>query len=161
MAIQETFNLDFIMNYFKIFDITEEIDIDLDLLEEKYHNFQRNFHPDKAGVEEIEKSMAFNEGFEILSDEFSRIAHLLKINGIDVNNDTKAPKVDMSVLQEVMSLQERISEGEDVKNELKEKCDDALTKTKKFFNEGDFNESAQGLMKVKYLRKALKDLKKI
>ncbi len=144
------------MNYFKIFEIKEEIEIDLDLLEEKYHDFQRNFHPDKAGIEEIEKSMAFNEGFDILSDEFSRIAHLLKINGIDVNDDSKAPKVDMEVLQEAMELQERILEGEDLKKEIGEKCDAALTETKRLFENGDFDRSAQELMRVKYLRKASK-----
>ena len=100
--------------------------------------------------------MAFNEGFDILSDEFSRIAHLLKINGIDVNDDSKAPKVDMEVLQEAMELQERILEGEDLKKEIGEKCDAALTETKRLFEDKDFDGSAQELMRVKYLRKASK-----
>ncbi len=144
------------MNYFKIFDIEEKIEIDLDLLEEKYHDFQRNFHPDKAGVEEVEKSIAFNEGYEVLSNEFSRIAHLLKIKGIDINDDEKAPKVDMETLQEVMDLQERAEQGENVKDEITKKCNDALSETKGFFNDGDFDKAAQSLMKAKYLKKAKK-----
>lgn len=148
------------INYFEIFDLEEKIEIDLDLLEEKYHDFQRSFHPDKAGVEEVEKSIAFNEGYEILSNEFSRVAHLLKIKGIDINNDEKAPKVNMSTLQEVIELQERAEKGENVKDELNEKCNDSLGEAKKFFNDGDFDKSAQSLMRAKYLKKALKDLKK-
>ncbi len=149
------------MNYFKIFEIKEEIDIDLDLLEEKYHEFQRNFHPDKAGVEEIEKSMAFNEGFEVLSDEISRIAHLLQIKDININDDEKAPKVDVSVLQEVMELQEKILEGGADLSEISKKIDEALIESRDFYDKNELEKAAQSLIRVKYLKKALKDLKKI
>lgn len=154
------------MNYFKIFEIKEEIDIDLDLLEEKYHAFQRSFHPDKAGTGQIEKSIAFNEGFEVLSNEFLRLAHLLKINNIDVGNDSKAPKVAMEVLQEVMQIQESsLDADENEKDELKKnlslKIKESISKTKDFLVKKEFGDAAQSLMKAKYLKKALKDLKRV
>ena len=154
------------MNYFKIFDIEEEIEIDLDLLEEKYHAFQRNFHPDKAGIEEIEKSISFNAGYDILNDEFLRIAHLLKINGVDIENDSKAPKVDVIVLQEIMEIQEKISaadvtEAVKIKEDLSTKIKKSLTETKDFFAKSNFEDASQSLMKVKYLKKALREVKKV
>lgn len=154
------------MNYFEIFEIKEEYDIDLELLEEKYHDFQRSFHPDKAGIDEIEKSIALNDGFKVLSDPILRAAHILKLNGIDVNNDSKAPKVDMVVLQEVMELREKIMEGPkeeklQIKNELNEKLKESLDEAKNHLTNKNFKDAAQSLMKARYLKKTLQDLKKI
>ena len=154
------------INYFEIFEIKEEFDIDLDLLEEKYHDFQRNFHPDKAGIAEIEKSIALNDGFKVLSDPLLRAAHILKLNGIDVNNDSKAPKVDMAVLQQIMELQEEIMEGSDeekarLKSDLKNMLDEANDNTKGLLSERKFADAAQSLMKARYLKKTLSDLKKL
>ncbi len=154
------------INYFDIFEIKEEYDIDLDLLEEKYHDFQRSFHPDKAGIDEIEKSIALNDGFKVLNDPILRSAHILKINGVDVNDDSKAPKVDMQVLQQVMELQEEILASDDIqkqqlKNELQNMVTTALNDTKNLLTTNQFTAAAQSLMKAKYLKKALSDLKKI
>ena len=153
------------MNYFEIFEIKEEYDIDLELLEEKYHDFQRSFHPDKAGIDEIEKSIALNDGFKVLSDSILRAAHILKLNGIDVNNDSKAPKVDMEVLQQVMELQEEILQSDPskkqlLKTQLQELVKNAIAETKNFLLERNFEKAAQSLMKAKYLKKTLSDLKK-
>lgn len=153
------------MNYFEIFEIKEEYDIDLDLLEEKYHDFQRSFHPDKAGIDEIEKSIALNDGFKVLSDPILRAAHILKLNGIDVNNDSKAPKVDMEVLQQVMDLQEEILQSESskkqpLKTQLQDLVKNAIAETRDLLLKSNFEKAAQSLMKAKYLKKTLSDLKK-
>jgi molecular chaperone HscB len=141
-------------NFFELFEIEEKFQIDLDLLEEKYLNFQRNFHPDKAGIAEIEKSILFNEGYDILNDDFRRAAHILKLHGIDIEDDGKAPKVDQNTLMEIFSLQEEPQKID--KNEIKEKIKSLFTNTQNYLENGDFEKAAQDLMKVKYYRTILK-----
>lgn len=152
-------------NYFELFGFAEKIDIDLDILEEKYLEFQRNFHPDKAGIKEIEKSILINEGYDILKDDISRASHILKLNEIDIENDEKAPKVDFETLSEIMTIQEKIidsdqNEKKQIEQELKTKIKELLQIVKNEINNKNFVSSAQNLMKLKYYSKALKDLKK-
>lgn len=45
------------MNYFEIFELKLQTEINLDELEAKYLNFQQQFHPDKATTKDIEKSI--------------------------------------------------------------------------------------------------------
>ena len=55
------------MNYFEIFEIKEEFDIDLDLLEEKYHDFVMQ----TATELDIPIIDIHNEVFELHSDPLS------------------------------------------------------------------------------------------
>lgn len=152
-------------NYFKIFDFEEKIDIDQEILEEKYLEFQRNFHPDKAGIKEVEKSILINEAYDTLKEDFARAAHILKLNGIDIENDEKAPKVDFEILSEIMEIQEEIlasdedSQKQDLAKQLKEKKQDFFNQTKEKIAQKNFEEAAQNLMAAKYYNKAIKDLR--
>ena len=39
--------IDFNQNYFELFELECSVDINSEILEKKYLNFQKNFHPDK------------------------------------------------------------------------------------------------------------------
>jgi len=68
---------------------------------------QHEFHPDKSSLADIEKSIAVNEGYEILRNPLRRAAHILQLHGIDVEKDGNALKPDMATLEEVMEIQEK------------------------------------------------------
>lgn len=145
-------------NYFEILGISEGFLLDEDELEEKYLGFQRDFHPDKAGVAEVEKSILVNEAFEVLGDEFSRLSHLLQLKGIDIEDDSKAPKVDFVVLQEIFELQERLTDeaGKEVLAFAKKRMNEVFKEAALAFEDGDFSGSAQKLMQAKYFKKLRK-----
>ena len=150
------------MNYFEIFDLEIATDIDLDEIEAKYLAFQQQFHPDKASTADIEKSILLNEAFEVLQKPFSRLCYILQLNGIDILDDEKAPKVDSKTLQEVWDIQEKSLEmspqekeetKEDLKNKVKKLIDDAAQE----INSKDYVSAAQSLIKSKYFNKILKN----
>lgn len=151
------------MNYFEIFNIKFDQEIDLDEIEAKYLAFQQQFHPDKASTADIEKSILINDAFTTLQDPIKRYAYILKENGIDILDDTKAPKVKPEILSQVWDLQEQISENNDTQNQqlkatLKEKITNLFTATFNEIKNKNFDEAAQILITTKYFNKILKDL---
>jgi len=153
------------INYFKIFSLKEEFAIDLSELEEKYLKLQSQFHPDKSSVAEIEKSMLINEAYKILCDDFLRACHILSLNDIDLINDEKAVRVDMATLEEILKLQEKIAEISNLdeitklQSGINLEIKSLITKAVEYFTANDFKVAAQFLVKAKYLKKSLSDLK--
>jgi len=149
-------------NYFEIFSLPQSFFIDETLLEKKYLEFQNQFHPDKSSSADISKSIEVNEGYKILSDDFLRACYILQLKGIDILHDEKAVKVDFATLEEQLELQEKISEMTD-KNEMESLRKDLNSKVKALISqsmEAQADEhSAQLLVKAKYLKKSLEDLK--
>ena len=91
-------------NYFELFNLTPKFTIDLSEIEKKYHQFQNQFHPDKADFDSIEHSILINEAYKILSDDFLRASHLLQLKNIDIENDENHIKPDITTLQEILDL---------------------------------------------------------
>ena len=154
------------MNYFEIFDLKINTQIDLDQLEETYLTFQQQFHPDKASTADIEKSILLNEAFEVLKTTFSRLSYILKLQGTDILDDTKAPKVDNETLQEIWELQEELLESSQdekikLKKELKNKVSNLLTQSAEEINNKNFTKAAQILIRSKYFNKILQSLKSV
>lgn len=149
-------------NYFEIFSLPAKFEIDLVDLEKKYLEFQNLFHPDKSSTDEIERSIEINEAYKILSDDFLRAAHILQLNGIDILHDEKAVKPDMAILSEVLELQEKIFEMTD-KNEIEDLRKKLNSEVKQLISQAmktlKIEDSAQILVKAKYFKKSLEDLK--
>lgn len=153
------------MNHFEQFSLPEKFDIDLGELEKKYLELQNQFHPDNAGLDDVEKSISINEAYKTLSDDFNRACYLLSLKNIDIQNDEKAIKPDFVTLEMILELQEKISEISDLKeietlrtnldSEVKILIEEAM----KIFAENKIEQSAQILVKAKYLKKSLQDLK--
>ena len=151
-------------NYFEIFALTPHFEIDLDDLEKKYLEFQREFHPDNASSADIEQSIAINEAYKILKSPLSRASYILQLNGIDLENDSNAPRPDMATLEEILELQEQVAEIaadeiENLKKELNLKIKSLLKKAALELDAQDFKKAAQVLIKAKYFDKTLRDLK--
>jgi molecular chaperone HscB len=152
-------------NHFEKFQLTEKFQINLTDLEKKYFDLQNQFHPDVSGLEDIEESIAINEAYKILSDDFNRACYLLSLKGIDIKNNEKAVKPDFSTLEEVLELQEKITEISDkneietLRKKLNEEIKQLISKAMECFEALQTELSAQFLVKAKYLKKSLEDLK--
>jgi len=152
-------------NHFTTFALLPSFGIDLDDLEKKYLEFQKQFHPDKSSTSDIEQSIAANEAYNILQNPLTRASHILQLNGIDLENDSDAPKVDTATLLEVLELREKISENnfaeiEVLKKDLNLKIKSLLQETVTNLDNQDFKTAAQILIKAKYFDKTLRDLKR-
>ena len=150
-------------NYFRIFNLEEKFDINLDTLEQKYFDFQQQFHPDRAGISEIEKSILVNEAYEILKNPLHRASHILQLHNINIEKDKNAPKADIATLSEVLEIQEKIpemslQEKKNLKKQLEERIATLLQEIGLSLDNQEFNEAAQILMRIKYFDKTLRDL---
>jgi len=148
-------------NFFDLFSLPQKFSIDFSVLEKKYLEFQKQFHPDKSSSDDISKSIEINEAYKILSDDFLRACYLLRLKGVDILNDERAVKVDITTLEQQLELQEKISEiSKDEIDELRKKINSEF---KQLIAEAmevfDIKTSAQLLVKAKYLKKSLEDLK--
>ncbi len=145
-------------NFFDLFSLPTNFSIDLDTLEKKYFEFQKKFHPDKYGdkSDEIEQSIAINEAYEVLSNPLKRAAHILRLNGLDVENDVVAPKVDQATLLEVFEMRES---GDLSAKDLSQKIKSLLEEVSQNLENKNFASAAQILIRAKYFEKTLQDLK--
>ena len=149
-------------NFFDLFSLPTDFSIDLDTLEKKYFEFQKKFHPDKYGdksgdkSDEIEQSIAINEAYEVLSNPLKRAAHILRLNGLDVENDVVAPKVDQATLLEVFEMRES---GDLSAKDLSQKIKSLLEEFSQNLENKNFASAAQILIRAKYFEKTLQDLK--
>ena len=148
-------------NFFEIFSLPQIFAIDISELEKKYLDFQREFHPDKSSSDDISKSITVNEAYKVLSDDFLRACYILQLKGIDILHDEKAVKIDFSTLEEAMEMQEKISEIS--KDEIEPLRKELNSRVKLLISEAmqnfDTQEMAQILIRTKYLKKSLEDLK--
>jgi len=152
-------------NYFEIFSLEEKFALDVDALEKKYIEFQNLFHPDKSSSDDIEQSIQINEAYKILADDFLRACYLLALKGVDIRKDELAIRPDMATLEHVLELQENIAEISD-KNEIEElrkklnsEVKELIAESMNLLESNEIQASGQILVKAKYLKKSLEDLK--
>lgn len=110
---------DLTKNYFELFSMQPSFDINLNDLDERFRKLQKEFHPDRfASVSDQERRIAMqltaqiNEAYQTLSHPLARGSYLLKLNGINIDNETDT-KMDAAFLMEQMELREQL---ETVKN---------------------------------------------
>ncbi len=153
-------------NYFEIFGFLPQFEIDLKELEKKYLKLQHQFHPDQSSLDDISKSIEINEGYKTLSNDFLRACYLLKLQGINIIEDEKAAKVDFSTLAEILELQEKILELSDkdeiekLKTQINNEIKTLIDSFSNHFKDNQINSATQFLIKAKYLKKSLEDLKR-
>lgn len=152
-------------NFFKLFAIEEKFAIDLAELENKYLQFQNLHHPDKTSNKSLKKILDFNEGYQVLNDDFLRACHLLQLKEIDILNDEKAIKPDKLMLMEILELQEHVAQItqknaiEILQKNLKHTINDLINDFNHYYLHQEYKVAGQFLVKAKYLKKILADLK--
>ena len=152
-------------NFFEIFAIPQRFEIDLEQLEQKYFQFQKHLHPDSASFADIEQSIVINEAYKILSDDFLRACYLLALKNIDIRHDENAIKPSTETLIEILELQEKIAEISDrneienLKKEINQEFKSLILNSMQQLEANEIKLSAQLLVKAKYLKKSLEDLK--
>lgn len=152
------------INHFFNLNLVENFAIDVKILEKNYLELQQKFHPDKS-LSELEKSIALNESFKILSNPISRAEHLLELKNIFINDDENSLRPSLETLNEVIEFQEKIENCQNLaelipmKNFLLKKIDEGFLQFVKNFDVKNFSQSGQDIMKIKYFKKTLELIK--
>ncbi len=103
-------------NYFTLFQIKSEFNIDLDQLGVRFRALQLEFHPDRftdrpANERKLAASLSadINAAFSILSDPVTRAGYLLSSSGQDLSLYERAP-MDAAFMMQQIELREQLAE---------------------------------------------------
>jgi molecular chaperone HscB len=85
------------MNYFEFFDLPRKLTLDVEALEKQFYAMSRKLHPDRFAskpVAEQEAALAqsslLNDAYRTLKDPISRTQYLLKLEGVELEEQSKA-----------------------------------------------------------------------
>ena len=101
------------MNYFEVFDLPKILGIDPGMLEKKFHELSRKYHPDyftTGSAEDKEKALTMtsllNDAYRTLRHPVRRVEYLLELEGFK-SDGSKVPK---SFLMEMFEINEHVEE---------------------------------------------------
>lgn len=84
-------------NYFEVFDLPSRLQIDVEPLEKQFYRLSRKLHPDRFAskpVAEQEAALAqssqLNDAYRTLKDPILRTQYLLKLEGVELEEQSKA-----------------------------------------------------------------------
>jgi molecular chaperone HscB len=158
-----------LLNHFEKFSLVADFDLDVDLLENKYLQLQKEFHPDSnlnSNQDSADlNSIAVNEAYKILKNPLKRAVYLLKLNGINIEDDNCEVKPEQETLMLILELKEKLFGSDDadealqIKDFATKEIKNLMKEIKTDFKNKQIKNAAQKLIKVKYLDKILQDLK--
>lgn len=159
-------------DYFSLFGLAPEFDIDLKALESAYFKMQRDFHPDRlAKKSESERtqatlrSMELNDAYHILKAPWPRARHLLAQQGIQVGTEKDTVKPSQELLVESLDMRERLSEAESIEDfrqlmtEAETEKEHALAALSHSFATQAYDDAAQHALRLNYLLKLLDEIR--
>ena len=105
------------MNYFELFEIPPQFEVDTKKLKPKFLELSRKFHPDfntnedETGLQRVmEISSAVNKGWQLFQDPMATLKYVLEMTGsISEQENTKLSE---DFLMEMMELNEQITDSE-------------------------------------------------
>ena len=105
-------------DYFAFLGLPRRLNIDMPLLEQRFRELSRQYHPDyfynappKERLAALERSSHLNDAYRTLRNPVSRIEYLLGLEGLTVTQPGEgSPKVPPSLLEEVFALNEELDE---------------------------------------------------
>mgnify|MGYP003384532763 CR=1 FL=1 len=104
------------MNYFELFNIEVNFNVDLSHLSQSYQTLQKAVHPDRfahASSQEqllaVQKSAEINDAYQTLKHSLKRAEYLLTLRGVDMPNEQQSFS-DTSFLMQQMELREMLDD---------------------------------------------------
>ena len=105
-------------DYFAFLGFPRRLQIDMALLEQRFRELSRQYHPDyfynappKERLAALERSSHLNDAYRTLRNPVSRIEYLLTLEGLALTKPGEgSPKVPPSLLEEVFTLNEELDE---------------------------------------------------
>lgn len=119
-------SVDVSSDYYRIFNLPEDYQIDAELLQQRYRDIQRECHPDrytgKSAHEQrvaVQYAAAINQAYTVLRSPVQRALYLLERMGGNANNEN-ATVSDIDFLARQIELRERLHSAEETADSLKE-----------------------------------------
>lgn len=143
------------MDYFTRLGLAIEYDLSQDLLEKKYLEQQKKFHPDQQlnnKLEAIRTTTEINAAYKTLKSDHKRAEYILSLRGINLE-DVQA---NHNILVEAMDDRQSLENSQDLNDLLQnvnEQIDAGLVKFKQFLDQEDIANAAQEVIRLRYKKK--------
>jgi molecular chaperone HscB len=160
-------------NHFQIFGVPARFEIDLEGLETRYHELQREVHPDRfAGASQAEQRVSMqlatrvNEAYQTLKSPLRRAGYLLQLHGVDPEFETNTA-MPAEFLTDQMERRERLEEAVAASDweelialstDLRVEEDALLARIERQLEALDWTEAAATLRQLKFLEKFGEDI---
>lgn len=155
-------------NFFELFNLPVQFDVDGKALDTAYRHIQRLVHPDRfVTATEAEKRAAVqyativNDAYQTLKDPLKRAMHLCALNGVPVDGDGHQ-QMDAGFLMEQMAWRERLEMALDADNqealqaladEQKEQQENQLAAVKECLDAHHFEKALAEINKLMFLNR--------
>jgi len=114
------------MNYFELFELPLQFEVDAKKIRPKFLELSRRFHPDFHSQENevnqqkvMEQSALINKGWQVFQEPLATLHYVLQLLG--KIKEQENPVLSADFLMEMMELNERLTEGDqDQQLQLKE-----------------------------------------
>ncbi|AIU67751.1 co-chaperone HscB [Vibrio coralliilyticus] len=157
------------MNYFELFGLPSQFQLDGSLLSSQFRELQKRFHPDNfASASErdrlmaVQKASEINDAYQVLKKPLSRAEYMLAENGVDIRGEQQTMS-DPMFLMEQMELREELedipssSEPEDAlfdfDNKVSKMYKQHLKSVEQELNDGLWQQAAERVRKLKFIAK--------
>ncbi|CAM3184268.1 co-chaperone HscB [Vibrio neptunius] len=157
------------MNYFELFGLPSQFQLDGSLLSSQFRELQKRFHPDNfASASErdrlmaVQKASEINDAYQVLKSPLSRAEYMLAENGVDIRGEQQTMS-DPMFLMEQMELREELedipssSEPEealfDFDNKVSKMYKQHLKSVEQELNDGLWQQAAERVRKLKFIAK--------
>uniref|UniRef100_A0A7N0ZRC7 J domain-containing protein n=1 Tax=Kalanchoe fedtschenkoi TaxID=63787 RepID=A0A7N0ZRC7_KALFE len=159
------------IDYFHIFGLDIEYDIEAGSLEGKYKEWQKKLHPDlvhsKSQREKdyaAEQSARVIDAYRTLNNPLSRAIYMLKLKGLDVDEEQTISEPEL--LGEIMEIREAVEEAADSQalTEIQIQIQEKLKHWAKSFSNAirhqDFEEAKISIQRMTYYDRVNKEIVK-
>jgi molecular chaperone HscB len=159
-------NLD--QNHFQIFGVSARFEVDISVLETRYHELQREVHPDRfASASQAEQRVSMqlatrlNEAYQTLKSPLARAGYLLQLHGVDpeFETNTAMPGEFLAGQMEKREALEEAAAANDwerliaLSSDLRMEQDALLAKIERELEASDWDEATATLRQLKFLEK--------
>ncbi|HSU27344.1 MAG TPA: Fe-S protein assembly co-chaperone HscB [Chitinophagaceae bacterium] len=104
------------MNYFELFEIPVQLNVDKNSITKKYFELSRKYHPDyfarqdeKAQEDALQKSALLNKGYKTFQNHDETIRYVLHLKGL-IEEEEKY-ELPPDFLMEVLEINEKLMDG--------------------------------------------------
>lgn len=113
------------MDYFTLFGLPAQYQLDTQALSLRFQDLQRQYHPDKfaSGTQAeqlaaVQHSANINQAWQTLRHPLMRAEYLLSLHGFDLSSEQHTVR-DTAFLMEQLELREELDEIEQTKDEVR------------------------------------------
>jgi len=164
-------------DFFALFELSPQFDIDLSQVQQRYHQLQAQVHPDRfAAGSDAQKRLSMqltsqlNEAMQTLKDPVLRAAYLLKLKGVDIQLENETT-MDAGFLMQQLELREtlaaikqagaddaRLDRLDALAGDVRRQSEQIEAAFSEALEAGELEQAREQVRKLQFLQKAQKEI---